>query len=41
MIEKFSIGIDIVDINRFKKLDYKKTLNFIKKSLQNQRLIIA
>ena len=31
MIEKLSIGIDIVDINRFKKLDYKKNSKFYKK----------
>lgn len=31
MIEKISIGVDIVDINRFKKLDYKKNMRFYKR----------
>ena len=28
MIESISVGIDIVDINRFRKLDYKKNSRF-------------
>mgnify|MGYP000409731222 CR=1 FL=1 len=38
MIEKLSIGIDIVDINRFKKLDYKKNSKFYKKIFAESKI---
>ena len=31
MIEKLGIGIDIVDINRFRKLDYKQNISFFER----------
>lgn len=31
MIEKFGIGIDIIDVNRFKKIPYVSKMNFYKK----------
>ena len=32
MIENFGIGIDIVDVNRFKNLDFEKKKEFYKKT---------
>ena len=37
MIESISVGVDIVDIVRFKKLDSKKIQNFLKEFFQNQK----
>ena len=31
MIEKLGIGVDIVDINRFRKLDYKQNISFFER----------
>ena len=31
MIEKISVGVDVVDINRFKGLDYKQNTRFFKR----------
>jgi holo-[acyl-carrier protein] synthase len=31
MIEKISVGVDVVDINRFRKLNYKQNTSFFKR----------
>ena len=31
MIEKISVGVDIVDINRFRRLNYKQNTRFFKR----------
>ena len=31
MIGRLNIGIDVVDVNRFKKLEYHKNIQFYKK----------
>jgi len=41
MIKNLGIGIDIIEVSRFRKKSMKKTGISIKKSLLNQKLIIA
>ena len=41
MIKNLGIGIDIIEVSRFRKKSMKKTRISIKKSLLNQKLIIA
>ena len=41
MIENLGIGIDIIEVSRFREKNMKKTGVSIKKSLLNQKLITA
>ena len=38
MIELISVGIDIVDINRFRKLDHKKNAQFFKRIISQTEI---
>jgi len=38
MIENFGIGVDIVEITRFKKLDFKKKKGFYKKTFSEDEI---
>lgn len=38
MIENFGIGVDIVEINRFKKLDFEKKKRFYKKTFSKDEI---
>ena len=38
MIEKISIGVDIVEINRFKQIPYEKKPNFYKKMFSSDEI---
>ena len=38
MIEKISVGIDIVDIKRFKKLNYEENTRFFKRILSKSEI---
>jgi len=41
MIENLGIGIDIIDVSRFRRKKYEENRNFYKKSLLNQKSITA
>ena len=40
-LENFGIGIDIIEIERFRVKNYKKNKNFYEKIFANQKLIIV